>query len=212
MTRLHVFDMDGTLLRGASVEAVSHHAGCFDEVSGLEQAYLRGEVTDDVAWWERVLALWAHLPDADIHEGFDRAPWMSGIREVFADITARGEHSVVISQSPLFLVRRLERWGAEATFATTVERGVPVTQDQMLSATDKVRITERLLDDLGLRPADCVAYGDSTSDVELFGVLENTVGVNATAALSPLAARNYRGDDLRAAYAIGRLLLGEPTS
>jgi phosphoserine phosphatase len=207
MTKLHVFDMDGTLLRGASVEAVSRLGGCFDEVTELERAYLRGEVTDEVAWWERVLELWAHMSDDRIFDAFDRAPWISGVPDVFSDIAARGEHSVVISQSPLFLVRRLERWGVEATFASTVERGVPVSPDQLLSAEDKVRITDRLLAEHELSASDCVAYGDSTSDVELFRVFRNTVGVNASELLRPLAARNYVGDDLRAAYGIGRSLL-----
>lgn len=207
MSRLHVFDLDGTLLRGASVEEVSRALGCYQAASELEQAYVRGEITDATRWWDRMMELWVAASDDELHRAFEAATWMSGIREVFADISARGEQSVVISQSPLFLVRRLEAWGAHATYATRVERGVPCRADQLLNPEDKVSITTAMLDELGLAPTDCVAYGDSTSDVLLFRHLPLTVAVNAAPMIRELATRTYDGSDLRGAYAIGRALL-----
>lgn len=209
MTKLHVFDMDGTLLRGAAVEEISRHLGCFDEASALEQAWLRGELTDEPLFWERVLALWAAATESDFDEAFDRAPWMMRVPDVFADIAARGEHSVVISQSPLFIVQRLKRWGVHSAFATTVERGIPCHIDQLLQPAHKVEITLDLVNKLGLSLSDCVAYGDSTSDVELFRKLRRTVAVNATAATRALAAEAYVGHDMWDAYQIGRRLLAQ---
>jgi phosphoserine phosphatase len=209
MAKLHVFDMDGTLLRGAAVEEISRHLGCFDQASALEQAWRRGEVADEVLFWERVLEFWAHATDRDLDEAFERAPWMFRIPEVFSDIAARGEHSVVISQSPLFIVQRLERWGVHATFATTVERGVQCHIDQLLQPEHKVEITLDVVKRLGLSLSDCVAYGDSTSDVELFRELRRTVAVNATPATKALAAKAYEGHDMWEAYQIGRALLAQ---
>ena len=209
MAKLHVFDMDGTLLRGAAVEEISRHLGCFDEASALEQAWLRGEVSDEVLFWERVLELWSAATESDFDEAFERAPWMMRVPEVFADIAARGEHSVVISQSPLFIVQRLKRWGVHTTFATTVERGVQCHINQLLQPEHKVEITVDLVSKLGLSLSDCVAYGDSTSDVELFRELHRTVAVNATAATKALAAITYEGHDMWDAYQIGRQLLAQ---
>jgi hypothetical protein len=45
------------------------------------------------------------------------------------------------------------------------------------------------------------------SDLHLFAVLDNTVAVNADAALERAARVAYRGEDLREAYAHGRALL-----
>lgn len=207
MSRLHVFDLDGTLLRGASVEEVSRSLGCFEAASDLEQAYVRDEITDAVAWWNRMMELWADVTEEELDRAFEAAAWMDGLSEVFSDISGRGEHSVVISQSPLFLVRRLERWGAQATYATRVERGMPCRADQLLEPEDKVTITTALLHELDLGPRDCVAYGDSTSDVLLFRHLPLTVAVNATPLIGELATRTYDGTDLWSAYAIGRALL-----
>ena len=209
MTKLHVFDMDGTLLRGAAVEEISRHLGCFDEASALEQAWRRGEMIDEPLFWERVLGLWAAATESDFDEAFERAPWMKRVPEVFSDIAARGEHSVVISQSPLFIVQRLKRWGVHSAFATTVERGVQCHVDQLLQPEHKVEITLDLVSKLGLSVSDCVAYGDSTSDVELFRELRRTVAVNATPATKVLAATSYDGHDMWDAYQIGRRLLAQ---
>lgn len=210
MTKLHVFDMDGTLLRGAAVEEISRHLGCFEEASALEQSWLRGEVIDEPNFWERVLALWSGASEQELDTAFERAPWMLQVPEVFADISDRGEYSVVISQSPLFIVRRLQRWGVQASYATTVEQGVPCHADQLLLARHKVDITLALLSERGLKSSDCVAYGDSKSDIELFKVLDRTVAINARPFIREIASEVYDGDDMWHAYEIGRSLLERP--
>lgn len=214
MSKLHVFDMDGTLLRGASVEEISRQLGCFDDAYALEQSYLRGEVSDSDGpqWWARVLDLWASATEEELDNAFDNSPWMVRIQDVFADISARKEHSVVISQSPFFVVRRLERWGAHAIYATNVEPGVLCSVDDLLTSQDKVRITWRLLAEHGIAEADCVAYGDSTSDVDLFGALGKCVAVNADARIRSMATASYDGTDFWEAYSIGRRLLSEVPS
>lgn len=206
MSQLHVFDMDGTLLRGAATVELSRYLGHFETANAVEQAWLRGEI-DDIPFWEQILPLWAEASEEVLDRAFEAAPWIDGISEVFADIARRGEHSVVISQSPLFFVRRLERWGVEATFGTTVEPGRPCTADLLLTVQHKVDITAELLDGLGLTPADCVAYGDSTSDVLLFEWLPHSVAVNAGPAVRHLASAVYDGPDLRGAYVMGRELV-----
>lgn len=210
MSKLHVFDMDGTLLRGAASVELSRHLGRFEEANAVEEAWLRGEI-GDVRFWELVLPLWDGISEDEIDRAFDACPWIDGVAEVFADIAARGEQSAVISQSPLFFVRRLSRWGAGAVFGAGVEPGGRCAEDLLLTVDDKVSICEHLMTEHGLTEDDCVAYGDSTSDVGLFGRLPRTVAVNGTPRLCELAATSYLGTDLREAYALGRALLaGQP--
>jgi phosphoserine phosphatase len=206
LSRLHVFDMDGTLLLGAASVELSRFLGTFEAADAVEQAWLRGEISD-VGFWERVLPLWADVTDEQIDKAFDAAPWIDGVAEVFADIAERGEHIIVISQSPLFFVRRLQRWGAHRAFGAGVEPGGRSGEDLLLTAQDKVDITTSVLDDLGLTEEECVAYGDSTSDVLLFQRLPHSVAVNGTARIRGIAAAVYDGPDLREAYAAGRALL-----
>jgi phosphoserine phosphatase len=72
-----------------------------------------------------------------------------------------------------------------------------------------VEITLDLVKKLGIALSDCVAFGDSTSDVDLFRTLHRTVAVNATDATKALAAKTYEGHDMWDAYQIGRQLLAQ---
>lgn len=209
MTRLHVFDMDGTLLRGAASVELSRHLGIFEIGDTVERSWLAGEITD-LDFWDTMLPLWADASEADIDAAFAAADWIDGVREVFADIGGRGEIVAVISQSPHFFVRRLEGWGAHRTFGSRVLPGVATTRDVMLTPQHKVDIARALLAEYRLGEDECVAYGDSTSDVALFDHFTHTVGVNSREVLRPRAAVTYDGDDLREAYALGRALVAAP--
>jgi phosphoserine phosphatase len=206
MTRLHVFDMDGTLLRGAATVEVSRYLGAFEAADAVERAWQGGQITD-VGFWEAILPLWTDVTETDIDAAFTAAAWIEGVPEVFADIAARGECVAVISQSPEFFVRRLQQWGAHRTFGSGIVPGCTPAEDLLLSAQHKVDITLELLDELGLTESDCIAYGDSTSDVPLFGRLRHTVAVNPNQILRDRAAVVYEGHDLREAYALGRGLV-----
>lgn len=210
MSALHVFDMDGTLLRGttASLE-ISRRLGQLDELTDLEHRFATG-VIPAAGFALEVRELWADLdPDlvADVTAG---APWIEGIAEVCADIQERGETSMLITLSPDFFARHLRTLGIDVVHASRFPPppfAEPVDPAGILDPADKVRLTEteRVARDL---PVDaCVAYGDSMSDEPLFDHLRNTVAVNARPALEAVARVAYRGDDLREAYALGRSLL-----
>jgi phosphoserine phosphatase len=204
--------MDGTLLRGSATIEICRHIGQLEAAQAIENGWVRAEI-DDVEFWARCLPLWCDLTDADIDRAFDAGEWIAGVTEVFADIAARGEYSAVITQSPQFFVDRMLRWGVTTVHGAAVELGGRVGPEMLLTVEDKVRITRMLIDRYGLTTADCVAYGDSTSDIGLFEYLPHTVAVNGNAAVRALAVAPYEGWDLREVYAIGRALLdGRPLS
>jgi phosphoserine phosphatase len=203
---LHVFDMDGTLLSGAATVELARHFGRLDAGTAVEARYHAGTISDN-EFWQTLLDICGEASEAELDAAFQGAPWMHGVAETFADIRARGETAIVISQSPAFFVRRLEAWGAHETYGSQVEIGIPLAEDATLTADAKVAITEAALARLRLGPEQCVAYGDSGSDVGLFRWLPHTVAVNATPAIAELATAHYTGADLSAAYALGRGLL-----
>jgi phosphoserine phosphatase len=206
MSSLHVFDMDGTLLRGSACLEISRSAGVFDEALAIEEAWVRGEISDN-GFWQRCLPLWAGLTDEQIDHAFAMTPWLARVDVVFADIRARGESSVVISQSPKFFVDRICRWGASYSFGALVSPGDHRGAERLISSADKLHITENILRELGLTRDDCVAYGDSSSDLALFESLTHTVAVNAKEHIRQLARVTYDGADLWDAYMSGRKLL-----
>lgn len=203
---LHVFDMDGTLLRGAATLELARHFGEPAIGEAIESRWLAGRISDR-EFWETLLDICGEASEADLDAAFHQSPWMSGIAEVFGDIRARGETAIVISQSPGFFVDRLQRWGADETYGSDIDIGRPVLDGATLSADAKVAITKAALDRLGQAPEACVAYGDGTSDLDLFGWLPHTVAVNSSPVIAELAAAAYTGTDMREAYRVGRQLL-----
>ena len=98
MSKLHIFDMDGTLLRGSACLDISRYMGQIEAVDAIEARWAAGGV-GHVEFYELCLPLWAGLTDADVETVFANAGWLDGVADVFADIAARDEHSAVISLS-----------------------------------------------------------------------------------------------------------------
>jgi phosphoserine phosphatase len=207
---LHVFDMDGTLLRGTTASLqIARQLGCAAELAGLEARFAAGEIGTR-RFAAGVHRLWRSLTQPAVAQVFGACPWMGGIPEVCADVRERGERSVVITMSPDFFARHLLELGFDEVVASrfpALPFREPLDPGGILTPGDKVRIVAELRERHGLPASRCVAYGDSMSDAPLFRALTKTVAVNADHHLAELAAASYRGDDLPGAYALGRALL-----
>jgi phosphoserine phosphatase len=206
--RLHLFDLDGTLIRGsAAAVEISRQLGLEAEIAELEKDFLvRGLASDEFA--VRVRELWAALTVAQVTAAFEGAPWLEGIRDVWADIREQGDYCAVISLSPDFFVERLLEWGAHAAHGSrwpVLPFTEPIDRSGILNAAAKVKIADRLCAEFGVELDDCVAFGDSMSDAEIFAAVPVAVAVNADHHLSGLATHTYTGGDLREAYELVRL-------
>ncbi|MGW2490118.1 HAD family hydrolase [Streptomyces sp. NPDC001606] len=203
MARLHLFDLDGTLLHGTTAPLeISRQLGREAETVALERAISQGRIGPP-EYALRVYELWAELTEAHVSAAFQGAPWLARIREVWADIRRVGDYCAVVSLSPSFFVERLLGWGAHAAHGSrfpVIPFTEPVDPAGVMSAAAKVTIADRLCAEFGVARADCVAYGDSSSDKELFAVVPVSVAVNADAHLSGLATHSYSGRDLWDAY------------
>jgi phosphoserine phosphatase len=203
MSRLHLFDMDGTLLRGttASLE-IARRLNCMPALTRLEAAFAAGAV-DTRGFAAEICRLWQELTPDLVADAFARAPWIGGLREVLSDIRRRGERSVVITMSPGFFANRLVAFGVDEVIASRFPplplRAAPDPAG-ILTPADKVVVMDRIRIAHGLDLESCVAYGDSASDIPLFRRLTHTVAVNADSSLRELARYSYDGDDLRVAY------------
>jgi phosphoserine phosphatase len=206
MTRLHLFDMDGTLLRGSSANVeLARVMGVVDEFRALDARFATGALNPP-EYARQAYGMWSSLLPEQVAAAFDAAPWLRGIREVWADIRARGEYCAVISLSPDFFVRRLLEWGVQEAYGSRFPpppfRGVPLDVTGLLAPESKVAIADELCARYGVRRERCVAYGDSMSDAPLFAVVPLSVAVNGDHHVAGIATRAYHGDDLRDAYAL----------
>jgi phosphoserine phosphatase len=210
VSALHVFDMDGTLLRGTTAPIeLSRRLGRLEPLAELETGFAAQRITA-AQFARQMRELWGELTAEIVAEVVGDAPWIDGIPEVCEDISRRGERSMLITMSPDFFADHLRDFGLDTVAASrfpALPFAAAVDPTGILEPADKLRLTERELASHGLSRAECVAYGDSMSDLPLFGELEHTVAVNADESLERLATRAYRGDSLMDAYALGRELL-----
>ncbi|MFF1261392.1 MULTISPECIES: HAD family hydrolase [unclassified Streptomyces] len=207
MARLHLFDLDGTLLHGTSAPVeISRQLGLEAETVALDRE-IGAQRIGPPEYARRVHALWERLTPEHVTAAFEGAPWLTGIRETWAEIRARGEYCAVVSLSPSFFVERLTGWGAHAAYGSrfpAVPFTEPVDPSGVLSAAAKVKIADRLCEQFGVSRADCLAYGDSLSDVELFGAVPVSIAINADQHVATLATHSYVGRDLWEAYELVR--------
>ncbi|MEU6771600.1 HAD-IB family phosphatase [Streptomyces sp. NPDC046759] len=209
MARLHIFDLDGTLLHGSTAPVeISRQLGLEAETVALDRAISEGRIGPP-EYAAQVYDLWAELTEAHVGAAFATAPWLTRIREVWTEIREMGEYCAVVSLSPSFFVERLLDWGAHAAHGSrfpAVPFTEPVDPSGVLSAAAKVSIADRLCEEFGVTRADCVAYGDSLSDKDLFAAVPVSVAVNADAHLAGLATHSYLGRDLWDAYELVRVV------
>lgn len=185
---------------------ISRQLGLSAEIAALEAEFLVGGLAPD-EFAVRARELWAGLTTAQVEAAFVGAPWMDGIREVWADIRKEGDYCAVISLSPDFFVERLLGWGVHAAHGSrwpVLPFTEPVDRAGILDPAAKVKIADRLCAEFGVTLDDCVAYGDSMSDAEIFAAVSRAVAVNADHHLAGLATHAYSGGDLREVYELVR--------
>ena len=206
-----MFDMDGTLLPGTTASvALAATLGAGEQLHDLEARFAAGEL-DTRGFAAEVHELFAPLTAEEVTATFRTARLLDRAEDVFADIRARDERSLVITMSPDFFARELLVLGADVVHASRFPvppyAGVAFDPRGILTPDDKPRLVTAALDAAGIAADRCVAFGDSMSDAPLFRTLVHTVAVNADDHLLDLAAATYDGDDLWAAYELGRSLL-----
>jgi phosphoserine phosphatase len=195
--------MDGTLLRGttASLE-IARHLGCLPELLQLESSFRAG-IIDTRGFASEIYQLWHGLTSEITRKAFVQAPWIGGLTQVLADISQRGERSMVITMSPDFFARHLIALGVNEVTASAFPP-LPLRRSpdptRILTPADKVLAMDRARATLGFDRESCVAYGDSSSDIPLFQSLNNSIAINATQNLKRIAKYQYDGDDLLIAY------------
>jgi len=204
--RAHVFDMDGTLLRRTSAPAlVAAALGRDGSLVELEERFATGDATA-VDFARALHDMWGVVPNEIARRAFAAAPLLASIREVVADIHGRDERACLITMSPDYFAEQFLEFGFDRVFASRFPRSAELALDEsaILNPADKPRLAARFCAEHGLEIADAVAYGDSMSDVFLFGEVGLRVSVNGDGHLADLADITVEGPDLMLAYRAAR--------
>ena len=210
--RAHFFDMDGTLLVGTSAPLLlAETLGETEALLALEERFDAGTASAfDFA--RELHDRWGVVDPAVIGAAFAAAPLLGSIREVLADIRDRGEKSCLITMSPTYFADRFLDFGFDRVHGSRFPADAATAVDVagILHPHDKPRLAGEFCAEHGLRLDEAVAYGDSMSDVPLFGAVGVAISVNGDHHLEALADLAIEGPDLLAAYAAARGRLGSP--
>jgi phosphoserine phosphatase len=198
--------MDGTLLRRTSAPALLAAAlGQRGRLEKLEERFATGTATA-VDFARALHDMWGVVPTEISRRAFTAAPLLANIREVVADIHDRGERACLITMSPDYFAEQFLEFGFDRVFASRFPRSpdAPLDESAILNPQDKPRLAARFCAEHGLEIGDAVAYGDSMSDVFLFGEVGLRVSVNGDGHLADLADIAVDGPDLMVAYLAAR--------
>lgn len=204
--RAHIFDMDGTLVRGTSAPVlVAAALGRRHSLVELEQRWESGAATA-VDFAHALHEMWGVVSADVARRAFEAAPLLANIREVVADIHRHGERACLITMSPDYFAEQFLEFGFDSVFASRFPRsmGLALDESAILDPEAKPRMAARFCAEHGVELGHAVAYGDSMSDVFLFREAGLRVSVNGDHHLAELADIAVEGEDLMLAYAAAR--------
>jgi len=180
--RLAIFDLDGTLKQARDPYVYLHQRLGTWEVA---QAFFDQGVSGQLPYseWLRLDAsLWKGVSRAAMEAIFRDNPYLPGARETVCTLRQAGVRVAVISTGLDVHAQLVQaELGLDWIIANELlfEDGYATgAARERVPEGGKGLIVEQLQAELGVPPADCLAVGDSTSDVAMFARARIGVAVN----------------------------------
>jgi phosphoserine phosphatase len=199
--RLACFDLDGTLVRDTSVSRhLADRFGRGAAMDGLERRYAAGEIPNAVVAEEQARGF-RGVPLPRVVEELEDIACIGGIDATLATLRDRGIESLLATVTWTFAAEEFgRRHGFAAVSGTEIELdpdGVPTGGvKRHFDEWDKLEFVVSYCEANDIDLAECVAVGDSRSDVPLFGAVGLSIALNATADAREAASVAIDTEDL----------------
>ncbi len=186
MLKLAVFDLDGTLKQARDPYVYLHRRlGTFEAAEAFTTQGQSGEI-DYEEWLRLDAGLWRETPRSVIEQLLRENPYVPGAWETVATLRARGVCVAIISSG---LLLHAQLVAGELGIGPVVANEIlfhgdgtdPVVSGRVrvhLAPREKGIVMARLQAQLGVSPAECLAVGDTSSDLFLFERAAVGVAVN----------------------------------
>jgi phosphoserine phosphatase len=208
--RVVVFDLDGTLLRGATVSLLlARWLGREPDIAELERRFHAHEISNRVV--ADTSAAWlAGKHTADVWQVLMNGAWISGMTETFQRLADAGVSLLLATITWRFAAEMLrERYGFVAVSGTEMQVTNGVLSGRVtryFDEHDKLRFVDSWCAENGFSMGDVAAVGDSRSDLPLFRRAGMSVALNATPDAREAASHVLDTDDLRDVLALLQLV------
>jgi phosphoserine phosphatase len=180
--RLAIFDLDGTLKQARDPYVYLHkRLGTWEASQSFSHKGLAGELDYD-EWLRLDAAQWKGVPRATMEALLRENPYLPGARETVLALRRAGVQVAVVSTGIHLQAEQVQAdLGLDRAFANEIlfEDGIATGKARSLvPERGKGQIVAQLQAEFGVRPEECLAVGDSTSDADMFGSVRLGVAVN----------------------------------
>lgn len=189
--RLVVFDVDSTLIRGEVIEMLGAYAGVEEQIQGITEAAMRGELSFTQSL-ERRVALLEGLPESVLDEVANQLELTPGARTTVRTLKRLGFRCGVVSGGFTRIIDRLvDELGLDFADANELEvvdgKLTGRVSGAILDREGKANALRRFAAEDGIALTQCVAVGDGANDIDMLSAAGMGVAFNAKPALREVA-------------------------
>lgn len=183
--RLACFDLDGTLVRRTTVsQHLADRFGRSKQMAELERRYATGEISNSVVAEEQART-YRGIPLPQVVEKLSDIACIEGIDSTLTTLRERGIESLLGTVTWTFAAeefgRRHEFAAVSGTEIDLDPGGVPTGGvKRHFDEWDKLEFVASYCKANGIGLAECIAVGDSRSDIPLFEAVGLSIALNAT--------------------------------
>ena len=183
--RLACFDLDGTLVRGTTVsQHLADRFGQSELMAELERRYATGEISNSVVA-EETARTYRDIPLPQVVAELSDISCIEGIDSTLATLRERGIKSLLGTVTASFAAEEFgRRHGFAAVSGTQIEldlNGIPTgAVKRHFDEWDKLEFVRSYCEANNIDLTECIAVGDSRSDIPLFEAVGFSIAINAT--------------------------------
>lgn len=212
--RLVAFDMDSTLINIECVDEIAAAAGRKDEVAGITEAAMRGEITDYKDSLRRRVALLKGVPVTAMDEVYSRHLQLNpGVETFVQACQAAGLKTLLVSGGFTFFSDRVKhRLKLDFARANVLEmdngvltgRLVDRPWGDIVDGAEKRRVVLEVCELMGIAPTQAIAVGDGANDLPMMSVAGLSIAFHGKPAVREQAMISIESGGMEQALAVLR--------
>lgn len=200
MIKLIAFDFDNVLVDGESLDEVAKLVDSEDKIIELTRKAMEGNISFETSLRERMNLL-KGVSLENIERVTKKMPLMEGAEEAILELKKRGYKLATITGNFEIITNRLKDLDIDYIFCNQLhDEDGKLTGEisgPLIVEGSKGEVLQELMDQEGLKAAECAAVGDGANDIPMLEKVGLSIAFNAKPALKEVADVVVEGKDLR---------------